>query len=283
MTAQGLPSGGQGWDKAYRSMADAQNSAYSDAAFSAMQFGQQAQNQDFMQDQARSALANSLLQSRWNTDLGYHNINKNYELGMNRLGEDARQFDDTTDFNYWDRDNFYNLAYDRMDRDDVKWMSDMERDSWETQNQYNMGSDLIKQFLQRGVDLDALCADVARRADYATRLLLVECLLEVALADGHMHPAEQAVFDRVTGLLGIAAPDLDGLRARSDGGGDYAVLGVAPGAGLDEVKGAYRDMVKKYHPDRVAHLGDEFKELAHRKFVEVQQAYERIRSSRGWA
>ncbi len=143
--------------------------------------------------------------------------------------------------------------------------------------------DLIKQFLQQGVDLDALCADVARRADYATRLLLVECLLEVALADGHMHPAEQAVFDRVTGLLGIAAPDLDGLRARSDGGGDYAVLGVAPGASLDEVKGAYRDMVKKYHPDRVAHLGDEFKELAHRKFVEVQQAYERIRSSRGWA
>lgn len=144
--------------------------------------------------------------------------------------------------------------------------------------------DLIKQSLREGVDLDALCRDVARRADYPTRLLLVECMLEVARADGHVHPAEQAVLQRALGLLGIAEHDLAGLQARRDGGArDYEVLGTTPSATAEEVKSAYRDLVKKYHPDRVAHLGEEFRDLAHRKFLEVQQAYDRIREARGWS
>ncbi len=143
--------------------------------------------------------------------------------------------------------------------------------------------DLIKQFVREGVDLDALCLDLARRSDYPTRLLLVECLLDVAMADGHMHRAEQAVLDRVVHLLGVAPEDVRGLRAKAGGGRDYEILGVAPDAGPDEVRHAYRELVKKYHPDRVAHLGEEFRELAHRKFVEIQGAYDRIRAQRGWA
>jgi len=33
-------------------------------------------------------------------------------------------------------------------------------------------------------------------------------------------------------------------------------------------------MAKKYHPDKVASLGDEFKELAERKFKDINEAYE---------
>ncbi|MBE0618109.1 MAG: TerB family tellurite resistance protein [Proteobacteria bacterium] len=143
--------------------------------------------------------------------------------------------------------------------------------------------DLIKQFLRAGVDLDALCGDFVLRSDYATRLLLVECMLEVALADGHLAPAEEAVFDRAVGLLGIAAADLVNLRSRGKPHADYDILGLPPSAGVDEVKRAYRELAKKYHPDMVAHLGVEFRDLANRKFLEVQQAYDRIRAARGWA
>ena len=62
----------------------------------------------------------------------------------------------------------------------------------------------------------------------------------------------------------------------------YEILGVAPGAGPEEIKAAYRQISQKYHPDKVAHLGLEFQELAQKKFVEIQQAYETLRRLKGW-
>jgi uncharacterized membrane protein YkvA (DUF1232 family) len=56
----------------------------------------------------------------------------------------------------------------------------------------------------------------------------------------------------------------------------YEILGVKRGASLNEVKAAYRKLAVKYHPDKVDHLGDEFKVLAERKFKEIQEAYQEL-------
>ena len=53
----------------------------------------------------------------------------------------------------------------------------------------------------------------------------------------------------------------------------HAVLGVAPGASPEEISAAYREQMRRYHPDRVAHLGEELRELAHRKTLDIQRAY----------
>jgi len=53
----------------------------------------------------------------------------------------------------------------------------------------------------------------------------------------------------------------------------YAILGVPRGASLDDVTRAYRAQMKLYHPDRVADLGPELQEVAHRKAIEIQRAY----------
>ncbi len=53
----------------------------------------------------------------------------------------------------------------------------------------------------------------------------------------------------------------------------YEILGVKPGASIEEIQAAYRAAAQQYHPDKVAHLGDEFQELAQKKFVEIQEAY----------
>jgi Tfp pilus assembly protein PilO len=45
----------------------------------------------------------------------------------------------------------------------------------------------------------------------------------------------------------------------------YKVLGVGIGATFDEIRQAYRERMKEYHPDRVAYLGEELRELAERK------------------
>jgi len=56
----------------------------------------------------------------------------------------------------------------------------------------------------------------------------------------------------------------------------YEVLGVNRGASIDEIKGTYRKLAAKYHPDKVEHLGDEFRVLADKKFKEIQEAYQEL-------
>ena len=56
----------------------------------------------------------------------------------------------------------------------------------------------------------------------------------------------------------------------------YEVLGIKPGANAEEIRAAYRRAVQTYHPDKVSHLGEEFQELAKQKFVEIQEAHDKL-------
>ena len=56
----------------------------------------------------------------------------------------------------------------------------------------------------------------------------------------------------------------------------YQVLGVQPGASREEIKRAYKKLAAQYHPDKVQHLGKEFQELAHKKFIAIQKAYDTL-------
>jgi DnaJ-domain-containing protein 1 len=56
----------------------------------------------------------------------------------------------------------------------------------------------------------------------------------------------------------------------------YNMLGVQPDASKEEIKAAYKRLAAQYHPDKVQHLGKEFQELAHTKFVAIQKAYDAL-------
>jgi DnaJ-domain-containing protein 1 len=60
----------------------------------------------------------------------------------------------------------------------------------------------------------------------------------------------------------------------------HDVLGVPPDASTDEIKSAYRQLVNQYHPDKVAHLGEEFQQLAEKRFKEIQLAFDALMQSR---
>ena len=56
----------------------------------------------------------------------------------------------------------------------------------------------------------------------------------------------------------------------------YTILGIRRSASLEEIKQAFRLLANKYHPDKVEHLGDEFKALAEQRFKEIEAAYREL-------
>ena len=62
----------------------------------------------------------------------------------------------------------------------------------------------------------------------------------------------------------------------------YDILGVTKGSSQDEIKKAYRTMVKKYHPDKLQDMDEAYRKGAEEKFRTVREAYERIQKERGF-
>lgn len=58
----------------------------------------------------------------------------------------------------------------------------------------------------------------------------------------------------------------------------YSVLGVSPSASNDEIKKAYRELSRKYHPD--SYVNNPLSDLAEEKFKEIQEAYKQIMDER---
>lgn len=58
----------------------------------------------------------------------------------------------------------------------------------------------------------------------------------------------------------------------------YKVLGVSPSSSNDDIKKAYRDLSRKYHPD--SYVDNPLSDLAEEKFKEVQEAYQQIMNER---
>lgn len=59
----------------------------------------------------------------------------------------------------------------------------------------------------------------------------------------------------------------------------FRLLGLEPGASFEDVSAAYRSLAAQNHPDKVAHMAAEFRELAERKMRELNAAYDQIRVS----
>jgi len=111
---------------------------------------------------------------------------------------------------------------------------------------------------------------------------VLDALRRIALADGPMQPAETAFLSAVASLFRLTA----GRAGASAGNGEddpYTVLGVAPNASMEDIKAAWRELVRQHHPDALMAKGlpKDYVDLATRKMAAINAAYDRIRAERG--
>jgi hypothetical protein len=59
----------------------------------------------------------------------------------------------------------------------------------------------------------------------------------------------------------------------------YEIIGISVNSTREEIMSAYQRMAKMYHPDKVATLGKEFRDLAESKMKEINHAYEILKST----
>jgi DnaJ like chaperone protein len=144
---------------------------------------------------------------------------------------------------------------------------------------------MLKDLLKQEIPLMDVCRQIARNMDYSSRLQLLQLLFNVSLADGTVHQSEQEIINRISVNIGISSADFTSIRNMfiPETDSSYKILEIEPSATDDKVKKAYRRMAMKYHPDKVSHLGEDFRKTADEKFRKVNEAYERIRKERNMA
>ena len=143
------------------------------------------------------------------------------------------------------------------------------------------------------------------KADRNARLQLMYFLAGISVVDGSMNRREIGLLRKLCHELDLTQKDFDSIIAmyaqrrrrtqsksqsktnsKSSSSRTHTtksalklsceVLGVSEHASMDEIKKAYRKMVKLHHPDRFATCSEQEQRIAQERFIEIQAAYETI-------
>lgn len=146
----------------------------------------------------------------------------------------------------------------------------------------NEAEEIVRELLTKDYNLYEVCGQIRSCMDYSQRLQLYHYLVALGASDG-LHQREVDVLETIATYIGLSKAEVDSIFAqfRPSNDSNYRVLEITPDATDEEVKKAYRKMAVKYHPDKVATLGEDVQKAAEEKFKAVSQAYEAICRERG--
>ncbi len=135
---------------------------------------------------------------------------------------------------------------------------------------------------------DAYAKQIARLFRARPHVLedLLDGLFRIAMADGIFHPGEEQFLQHVAQIFGFNEHDYARIKAShvgADGADPYLILGVDNRVTDDELKLAYRTLVKENHPDALIARGvpEEFVDIATDKLAKINDAYDRVAKTRG--
>lgn len=152
-------------------------------------------------------------------------------------------------------------------------------------NQFNTSHlQTLKHFLDApNIPIDQICLDIRQRAKVEIRIQLLHYLFGIAQSDGEVSDQEIKTLQYIANLLQVPPMDFRSVQGmfKQNLNADYEILGLEESASDEEVKKSYRQMAVRYHPDKVASLGEEYQKGAKEKFQRIQEAYENIKKARG--
>lgn len=136
---------------------------------------------------------------------------------------------------------------------------------------------------------EGTCRQLNRFIGYHARLQIVHYLFSTATADGSLNRPEHDLISQIASLLRISRADFLSISAmftQQKGGATtlenaYRILEITPSATDEEVKKAYRRLALMHHPDKLADMGPSVQEEGRKKFLKIQEAYEKIKQARG--
>ncbi len=137
----------------------------------------------------------------------------------------------------------------------------------------------------RHYSLNQLVDVLKNRMSPANYYSILQLLYQIASSDGNISNEEDQLIFTVGFQLNftkdrIIAVKSQFVNVKSNSNYDQellqnlSILGLNENASIYEVKTAYRQLVKDFHPDRLTGVNDRIKDLAKEKFLLIQKAYE---------
>lgn len=136
--------------------------------------------------------------------------------------------------------------------------------------------------------------------DPVKRSQVLYFLVGISMSDGELIENEYKLLKEITPLLKLDLKELDSIlgayafkekrstKVKSETTNysrraeiAHQVLGLNAGASIQEIKAAYRTLVKTHHPDRFANEAPEQVKIAHERFLKIQDAYELLNKLKG--
>lgn len=165
---------------------------------------------------------------------------------------------------------------------------------------------VLGEVLKQDIPVDEVANQIKFYMRIAEKRLLLQYMFGIAASDGEIHESELQMIKRISDGIGINPYEFRSMQAMFIGqynqyqqraGGNnqqrakrqsgpslstcYKIIGVDSKISDTDLKKAYRKLAVKYHPDKVAHLGEDHAKAAEDKFQKVQVAYDKIKDSRG--
>lgn len=150
----------------------------------------------------------------------------------------------------------------------------------------------IRYYISKGIDTRGVLRFVRKRFTQDEKTQFIDLLVDLGYYNQQVNSSEMEYLFRVARKISFSEEELKviiGVRERyynktrrqmqkeegqSEVEKNLLVLGLDTAVDFEEIKQAYRKMVRRFHPDRFVRMSKEEQEMAHERFTEINLAYE---------